>query len=90
MGLTSLINSLYITPISALITMIYDLSEVKFPLELIFKDTNKLKPTTIDKIRKTYTEDEIVQRIIQAKLNGLQKIPYDITKNYFKLEQGDC
>lgn len=77
-------------PVFALVTTLYDLSEIKFSLELISTDTNKLKPTTIDKIRKTYTEDEIVQRIIQAELNGLQKIPYDITKNYFKLEQGDC
>ena len=44
----------------------------------------------MDEIRKAYMEDEIVQRIIQAKLNNLRKVLYDITKNHFKLELGDC
>ena len=90
LGLASLINSQYEEPIPALAAMLYDLSEADFPLEIISKDTDKPKPTTMDEIRKAYTEDEIVQRIIQAKLNGLRKVPYDITKNHFKLELGDC
>ena len=44
----------------------------------------------MNEIRKSYTEDEIVQRIILAKLNGLQKVSYNITKYYFKFELGDC
>lgn len=56
----------------------------------LVKDTNLAHPVIIDKIRTSYTEDEIVQRIIKAKQEGLWKIPYDITKNYFKLELGDC
>lgn len=90
LGLASLINSPYEEPLPALAAMLYDLSEADFPWEIISEDTDKPKPTTMDKIRKAYTEDEIVQRIIQAKLNGLRKVPYDITKNHFKLELGDC
>ena len=85
-GLASLINSPYEEPTPTLAVILYDLSEADFPSEIIFEDTDKLKPTTMDKIRKAYTEDEIVQKIIQAKLKGLQKVPYDITKNHFKLE----
>lgn len=68
--LVSLINSLYKEAISVLATILYDLSEANFLLEIILEDINKPKPTIIDKIRKAYIEDKIVQKIIQAKLNG--------------------
>ena len=59
-------------------------------MEIIFEVTDKPKPNIIDEIRKAYTKDEIVQKMIQAKLNSLQKIPYDITKNHSKLKLRDC
>ncbi len=90
LGLASLINLQYKKPTPALAAMLYDLSKAVFPSEIISEDKNKPKSTTMDEIRKSYTEDEIAQMVIQAKLNGLQKVPYDITKNHFKLELGDC
>ena len=84
--LASLINSPYKESTPALAVMLYDLSEADFPSEIISEDTDKPKLTIMYEIRRAYTEDEIVQRIIQAKLNGLQKVPYDIIKNHFKLE----
>ena len=90
LGLSSLINSQYKEPTPALVVILYDLNEADFLSEIISEDINKPKHNNIDKIRKAYMEDEIVQRIIQAKLNGLQKVLYDIIKNHFKLKLGDC
>ena len=68
--LASLINSQYKKLIAVLAAMLYDLNKANFPLEIISKDINKPKPTIMDEIRKAYIEDEIIQKIIQAKLNG--------------------
>ncbi len=88
--LASLINSPYEESTPALAAMLYDLSKAKFPSEIISEDKDKPTPTTMDEIWKAYTENEIAKEIIQAKLNGLRKVPYDITKNHFKLELRDC
>lgn len=87
---TSVINQLLIQKAyHAFAAMLYNLSDAHFPLKIISEDTDKLKPTTINDIWKSYTEDKIGPRIIQAKQNGLCKISYNITKNSFKLELRD-
>lgn len=93
LNLALLLTKPYEKPATILAAMIYDLSEAELPSESdlpFLEDTDSPHPIIIDEIRSAYTEDEIVQRIIKAKLGGLRKIPYDITKNHFKLELGDC
>lgn len=48
--LVLLINLLYKEPIFALAIMLYNLNKANFFSKIIFKDINKQKPTTIDKI----------------------------------------
>lgn len=87
-----LLIQLFEKPAIILATMIYDLSEAKLSLEsdlLSIKDTNLSHLAIITKIHNIYTKDEIVQRIIEAKLGSFQKISYYITKNHFKLELED-
>lgn len=88
-GLVSLINSPYKESIYTLAVMLYDFSEAEFFSTIISKDTDKPKPTTMDEIQKVYIKDDIIQRIIQAKLKDFRKIFFDIAKNHFKLELGD-
>lgn len=64
LGLRSLINPPYKEHTPALVTILYNLNKAGFLLKIIFKDTNKPKPTIIDKIRKAYIKNEIIQRII--------------------------
>ena len=93
LDLALLLTQPYEEPVTILAAMIYNLSEAELPSDSSLphvEDTDLAHPVIIDEIRTAYTEDEIVQRIIKAKLEGLRKIPYDITKNHFKLELGDC
>lgn len=93
LDLALLLTQPFEEPTTILAAMIYDLSEAELPSESnlpLVEDTNLPHPVIMDEIRIAYTEDEIVQRIIKAKLEGLRKISYDISKNHFKLELGDC
>ena len=83
----------YEEPVTSLAAMIYNPSKAELPLDSNLshaEDTNLANPIIIDEICTSYTENEIVQRIIKAKLEGLRKIPYNITKNHFKLKLRDC
>lgn len=81
-----LLTKPYEEPATILTLMIYDLNEAELLLknDLPFvEDTDLPYLVIIDEIRKAYTKDEIVQKIIKAKLESLSKIFYDIIKKYF-------
>lgn len=44
----------------------------------------------IDRIRQAYPDDEVLQRIMEAKRTGLRRIPVDLTREGVRLELGDC
>ena len=72
-----------------------DTPEGRPPEEELIEESSDGPPTTgpdiMQRVRAAYENDDIVQRIIQAKQAGERKIPFDITqKEHIKLELGEC
>lgn len=71
--LAILLNSSYKKPIFVLAVILYDLSKNNFCSETISKNAKKLQSSIIYKSCKTYTENDIAKKIMQAKLNNFKK-----------------
>lgn len=92
--------------ISEIVSMIYDLSEtgvgdeesaeesssttsghVEEPSE---ESTVSVTEDIISQVQKAYGEDNTIQRLLNAKISGQQRIPPDLVKEGIKIELGDC
>lgn len=56
--LVSLLNLLYEKSVTLLDAILYDLTKAKNFLKIVFKNTNRLQLTIIDKIRKVYIKNK--------------------------------
>lgn len=77
-----------------LLAMVYDLSELgdagSESVPSGCTDNKSGPVNTLLRIKESYQDDEIVQRVIHAKVSQQRKIPPDLVKEGLKLEIGDC